>query len=112
MNSCSRLIISEPVNTLTNRGGLIGKIAGQSANAGSGPEDFRFDKEKLINLLNELCHDRWILNEINGKNKNVELQLVKENLKVKVSLNDFFYLLNGVEMVMKERFGYNHNKKD
>ena len=50
--------------------------------------------------------------EINGKIKNVELQLVKENLKVKVSLNDFFYLLNGVEMVMKERFGYNHNKKD
>lgn len=50
--------------------------------------------------------------EINGKIKNVELQLVKENLKVKVSLNDFFHLLNGVEMVMKERFGYNHNKKD
>ena len=50
--------------------------------------------------------------EINGKIKNVELQLVKENLKVKVSLNDFFYLLNGVEMVMKEQFGYNHNKKD
>ena len=50
--------------------------------------------------------------EINGKIKNVELQLVKENLKVEVSLNDFFHLLNGVEMVMKERFGYNHNKKD
>ena len=75
MNSCSRLIISEPVNTLTNRSGVIGKIAGQSANAGSGPEDFRFDKEKLINLLNELCHDRWILNEINAKNKDIILDI-------------------------------------
>ena len=50
--------------------------------------------------------------EINGEAKDVELQLVKENLKVKISLNKFFHLLNGVELVMKERFRYNHNKKD
>ena len=50
--------------------------------------------------------------EINGEAKDVELQLVKENLKVKISLNQFFHLLNGVELVMKERFRYNHDKKD
>ena len=50
--------------------------------------------------------------KINGNTKDVELQLVKENLKIKISLNHFFHLLNGVEMVMKERFGYNQNKRD
>lgn len=49
--------------------------------------------------------------EINEKTKDVELLLVKDNLKVKLSLRDFFYLYNGVETVMEKRFGHSTNYK-
>jgi hypothetical protein len=47
--------------------------------------------------------------EIDDQTRNVELLLVKYNLKVKLSLRDFFYLYNGVETVMEKRFGHNTN---
>ena len=75
MNSCSRLMISEPIHTLSNSGGLIGRIARHSANAGNGPEEFRYDKEKLTKILTELCEDRWILHIVNDQKRDIILEI-------------------------------------
>jgi hypothetical protein len=46
-------IISEPVNNLSSRKGLIGFIARRSANAGKGHEHFRFNEQTFIAMLEE-----------------------------------------------------------
>ena len=75
MNSCSRLLISEPIHNLSNSAGLIGRIASHSANAGNGTEEFRYDKKELIKTLEELCGNRWILQIINDQKRDIILEV-------------------------------------
>lgn len=49
-----RLIISEPVSNLSSKKGVIGFLARRSANAGKGEEQFRFNPETFIEMLDEL----------------------------------------------------------
>ena len=43
--------------------------------------------------------------QINEHTDSVELLLVKDNLKITISLNHFLQLCNGVQIVMKKKFG-------
>jgi hypothetical protein len=49
----SRFLLSEPVENLSNRGGLIGRSARRSANPGSRPAAFRYDERTLLEALDE-----------------------------------------------------------
>ena len=50
------------------------------------------------------------LRNINSDSKEIDLLLVRDNLNVSISLDDFIQLTHGVEAVMLEKFGYNPNK--
>ena len=50
------------------------------------------------------------LRNINSDSKEIDLLLVRDNLNVSISLDDFIQLTHGVEAVMLEKFGYNSNK--
>ena len=50
------------------------------------------------------------LRNINSDTKKINLLLVRDNLNVSISLNDFIQLAHGVESVMLQKFGYNSNK--
>ena len=50
------------------------------------------------------------LREINGETKKINLLLVRDNLNVTISLDDFIQLTHGVESVMLEKFDYKPNK--
>ena len=52
LNSAPLVIISEPVGNLSSKKGMIGKISRKLTNAGKGPESFRFDGKKIIEILN------------------------------------------------------------
>lgn len=67
-----------------------------------------------ITMKMKNCQFRLLYYYLNGKSKEinedtkyVELLLVKDNLKVKLTLRHFFYLYNGVEIVMEKRFKHN-----
>ena len=49
-----RLIISEPVINLSNKKGIIGKLAKVSATINGTKQDFRFTEETLLLKLNDL----------------------------------------------------------
>ena len=50
------------------------------------------------------------LRNINSGTKKINLLLVRDNLDVTISLDDFIQLTHGVESVMFERFDYKPNK--
>ena len=50
------------------------------------------------------------LREVNGETKEMNLLLVRDNLNISISLNDFIQLTHGVESVMFQKFGYKPNK--
>ena len=49
------------------------------------------------------------LREVNGETKEMNLLLVRDNLNISISLNDFIQLTHGVESVMLQKFGYKPN---
>ena len=50
------------------------------------------------------------LRNINSDTKKINLLLVRDNLNVTISLDDFMQLTHGVESVMFEKFEYKPNK--
>ena len=50
------------------------------------------------------------LREVNGETKKINLLLVRDNLNVSISLDDFIQLTHGVESVMLQKFAYKTNK--
>ena len=50
------------------------------------------------------------LRNINSDTKKIDLLLVRDNLNVTISLDDFIQLTHGVESVMFEKFDYKPNK--
>ena len=60
----------------------------------------------------KLFHNYLInkLREVNGETKAMNLLLVRDNLNVSISLDDFIQLTHGVESVMLQKFGYKTNK--
>ena len=50
------------------------------------------------------------LREFNGETKKINLLLVRDNLNVSISLDDFIQLTHGVESVMLQKFAYKPNK--
>lgn len=52
--SSQKIIISEPIVNLSSKKNLIGKISKILTNAGKGAENFRFNKESIIDTLDEL----------------------------------------------------------
>jgi len=50
------------------------------------------------------------LREVNGETKKINLLLVRDNLNVSISLDDFIQLTHGVESVMLQKFAYKPNK--
>ena len=49
------------------------------------------------------------LREVNGETKKINLLLVRDNLNISISLDDFIQLTHGVESVMLQKFGYKPN---
>jgi hypothetical protein len=47
------VVISEPVLTFSNSGGLVGLLAKRSANAGRGAEKFRYNQSSFLTMLRE-----------------------------------------------------------
>tara|TARA_B110000438_G_C15780820_1_gene636270 strand:+ start:51 stop:221 length:171 start_codon:yes stop_codon:yes gene_type:complete len=50
------------------------------------------------------------LRGVNSGTKEMNLLLVRDNLNVSISLDDFIQLTHGVESVMLQEFGYKPNK--
>lgn len=50
------------------------------------------------------------LREVNSETTEMNLLLVRDNLNVSISLDDFIQLTHGVESVMLQEFGYKPNK--
>ena len=50
------------------------------------------------------------LRDVNSETKKMNLLLVRDNLNVSISLDDFIQLTHGVESVMLQKFGYRPNK--
>jgi hypothetical protein len=50
------------------------------------------------------------LREVDGETKEMNLLLVRDNLNISISLNDFIQLTHGVESVMLQKFGYKPDK--
>ena len=50
------------------------------------------------------------LREVNGETKEMNLLLVRDNLNISISLDDFIQLTHGVESVMLQKFAYKPNK--
>ena len=72
----------------------------------------RLDFCNIIMTLN-LCQFKIFHNYLQGISKNldsstskVELMLVREELKVIISLSEFLQLCNGVQLVMVGKFGF------
>ena len=60
----------------------------------------------------KLFHN-YLMNKLRGVNsetKYMNLLLVRDNLNVSISLDDFIQLTHGVESVMLQEFGYKPNK--
>ena len=53
-SSTNKILISEPINNLSENKGLVGYIAKRSANAGNGHTYFRYNKQSLKTVLDEL----------------------------------------------------------
>tara|TARA_Y100001936_G_C15588506_1_gene415714 strand:+ start:241 stop:540 length:300 start_codon:yes stop_codon:yes gene_type:complete len=49
---------------------------------------------------------------IDAKTEFVEMQMVKDSLKVKIALEDFLKLVNGVETALINKFGYKPSMKN
>ena len=59
----------------------------------------------------KLFHN-YLMNKLRGVNsetKYMNLLLVRDNLNVSISLDDFIQLTHGVESVMLQKFGYKSN---
>jgi hypothetical protein len=54
--SSKKVIISEPVLNISSSGGIIGRLARAATSAGSGPENFRFNEETFLSMINRLKH--------------------------------------------------------
>ena len=50
------------------------------------------------------------MRDISSGTKEINLLLVRDNLNVTISLDDFIQLTHGVESVMLQAFGYRTNK--
>ena len=50
------------------------------------------------------------MRQVNSETKKMNLLLVRDNLNVSISLDDFIQLTHGVESVMLQKFGYKPNK--
>ncbi|MBT5400088.1 hypothetical protein HOL24_06060 [bacterium] len=61
MSHCEKLLISEPISSLSNISGPVGWMAQKSANVGHGDEVFRYDKNTLIRDLERLCEKHYKL---------------------------------------------------
>jgi hypothetical protein len=62
--STKRLIISEPINNLSRKTGIIGFIAKRATNAGQGHEMFRYNNHSLVQALSNACSDKFKFNII------------------------------------------------
>ena len=51
--SSQTVILSEPISNLSTRKGLIGWLAKKAANAGRGHEEFRYNRETFLKVLND-----------------------------------------------------------
>jgi hypothetical protein len=51
LQSAPKIILSEPVQNLSSQKGLLGSVAKIMTNAGKGHENFRFNKETIIETL-------------------------------------------------------------
>lgn len=49
---------------------------------------------------------------IDAKTDFVEMQMVKDSLKIKIALEDFLKLVNGVETALINKFGYKPSMKN
>lgn len=49
------------------------------------------------------------MRQVNSETKKMNLLLVRDNLNVSISLDDFIQLTHGVESVMLQKFGYKPN---
>lgn len=54
IESSKQVIISEPVENLSATKGIIGYIAKKSTNAGNGHEEFRYDEQSFIAMMDTL----------------------------------------------------------
>ena len=50
------------------------------------------------------------MRQVNSETKKMNLLLVRDNLNVSISLDDFIQLTHGVESVMLQKFGYKPDK--
>jgi len=75
MASTRRLIIAEPIRNWASRNDVWGRIAGRLANAGAGPENFRYDANSLRGELARVSEGRYSVDcSVYGKDAIAELR--------------------------------------
>ena len=61
MASSRRLIIAEPIRNWASRKDMWGRIAGNLANAGAGPENFRYNERSLRDALAQVSDRKYLM---------------------------------------------------
>jgi hypothetical protein len=78
LGSAPKIIISEPVRNLASRPGLIGKIAAVLSNAGKGQEQFRYNRESLLQMLDNFKKKYKFNYDILSAGKDIVLKVTHE----------------------------------
>ena len=78
LNSANKIIISEPIKNLSSGNGIISKLSKIFTNAGKGKEEFRYNKETIIQMLEQYKDSLMFTYKIVSVKRDILIQITKK----------------------------------
>lgn len=75
MSNTKILIISEPIQNISSKKNIFGKIARRSANISSEREEFRYNENTLIEALNKICAQKFKIETLKKYSKDIIIRI-------------------------------------
>lgn len=78
IDSTNKIIISEPIKNLSSGNGIISKLSKIFTNAGKGKEEFRYNKETIIQMLEQYKDSLMFTYKIASVKRDILIQITKK----------------------------------
>ena len=75
LDASPKIIISEPIENLSSQKNIIGVISKILTNAGKGHENFRFDKNSIIEILNKYSDSHQFSYKIVSSKRDILIEI-------------------------------------
>ena len=80
MSKTKILIISEPIQNISSKKNIFGKIAKRSANISTEREEFRYNENTLIETLDRICIEKYKIETLEKYSKDIIIRISHDQI--------------------------------